>query len=76
MKFMVCHGNIIKFVLQKVYVQQKSYEQNSTNEIDLLIRWTESARFSGISGAFPCFNESFLCECKNYKGKVGVTYVY
>lgn len=49
--------------------------RTSTNEIDLLIRWTEAARLSGISGAFPCFNESFLCECKNYKGKVGVTYV-
>ena len=49
--------------------------RTSTNEIDLLIRWTESVRLSGISGAFPCFNESFLCECKNYKGKVNVTYV-
>ncbi len=49
--------------------------RTSTNEIDLLIRWSESARISGISRAFPCFSESFLCECKNYKGKVGVTYV-
>lgn len=49
--------------------------RTSTNEIDLLIRWTENARLSGISNAFPCFGESFLCECKNYNGSVNVTYV-
>lgn len=49
--------------------------RTSTNEIDLLIRWTENARLSGISNAFPCFGESFLCECKNYNGSVKVTYV-
>ena len=49
--------------------------RTSTNEIDLLIRWTESARLAGINGAFPCFGESFLCECKNYNGAVSVTYV-
>lgn len=49
--------------------------RTSTNEIDLLIRWTEKARLSGIQAAFPCFGESFLCECKNYNGAVKVTYV-
>lgn len=49
--------------------------RTSTNEIDLLIRWTENARLSGINSAFPCFGESFLCECKNYDGPVNVTYV-
>lgn len=49
--------------------------RTSTNEIDLLIRWTENARLSGITNAFPCFGESFLCECKNYNGPVNVTYV-
>ena len=49
--------------------------RTSTNEIDLLIRWTENARLSGINNAFPCFGESFLCECKNYNGPVRVTYV-
>lgn len=46
-----------------------------TNEIDLLIRWTENARLSGINNAFPCFGESFLAECKNYDGPVSVTFV-
>jgi hypothetical protein len=49
--------------------------RTSTNEIDLLIRWTEQARLSGVSSSFPCFGESFLCECKNYNGAVSVTYV-
>ena len=49
--------------------------RTSTNEIDLLIRWTERARLSGIQAAFPCFGDSFLCECKNYDGPVNVTYV-
>lgn len=49
--------------------------RTSTNEIDLLIRWTENARVANISRAFPVFGDSFLCECKNYKEKVGVTYV-
>jgi hypothetical protein len=49
--------------------------RTSTNEIDLLIRWTEQARLSGVSNSFPCFGETFLCECKNYNGAVSVTYV-
>lgn len=49
--------------------------RTSTNEIDLLIRWTENARLSGINNAFPCFGESFLVECKNYAGPVNVTFV-
>lgn len=49
--------------------------RTSTNEVDLLIRWTEKARLSGINNAFLCFGESFLCECKNYDGPVNVTYV-
>ena len=49
--------------------------RTSTNEIDLLIRWTENARLSGINNAFSCFGESFLAECKNYDGPVNVTFV-
>lgn len=49
--------------------------RTSTNEMDLLVRWTDNARLSNINSAFPCFEDSFLCECKNYNGKVNVTYV-
>ena len=49
--------------------------RTSTNEMDLLVRWTDNARLSNIASAFPCFGDSFLCECKNYEGRVNVTYV-
>ena len=49
--------------------------RTSTNEIDLLLTWSKKARDAGIANAFPCFGESFICECKNYEGKLSVTYV-
>ena len=49
--------------------------RTSSNEIDLFLTWNEKARITGINSAFPCFGDSFLCECKNYQGKVGVTYI-
>lgn len=30
---------------------------------------------AGINNAFSCLGDIFLCECKNYEGKVDVTYV-
>ena len=49
--------------------------RTSTNEIDLLVKWTNQANLSGISQSFSFLGDSFLCECKNYEGAVGVTYV-
>lgn len=49
--------------------------RTSTNEIDLLLTWSERARLSGINSAFPCFGDEFLCECKNYDESVDVTCV-
>lgn len=49
--------------------------RTSSNEIDLLLTWNENARLNNISAAFPCFGDTFLCECKNYDRKVNVTYV-
>lgn len=49
--------------------------RTSTNEIDLLVKWTDQANLSGISQSFSFLGDSFLCECKNYEGAVGVTYV-
>ena len=46
-----------------------------SNEIDLQLCWTENARLAGIDRAFPFLEDSFLCECKNYKKSVDVTYV-
>lgn len=49
--------------------------RTSTNEIDLLLSWGKNARAAGIANAFPCFGDSFICECKNYEGKINITYV-
>ena len=49
--------------------------RTSTNEIYLLVKWTDQANLSGISQSFSFLGDSFLCECKNYEGAVGVTYV-
>lgn len=49
--------------------------RTSSNEIDLLLCWTENARMSGMNRAFSCFDDIFMCECKNYVKKVDVTYV-
>lgn len=49
--------------------------RTSSNEIDLHLCWTEAARMAGIDRAFSFLGESFLCECKNYKKSVDVTYV-
>lgn len=49
--------------------------RTSTNEIDLLVDWTEKARLYGLNQAFPCIGERVLCECKNYTKPVSVTYV-
>lgn len=47
----------------------------STNEIDILVDWSENARVTGINQSFSCFGDYFLCECKNYSKKVGVMYI-
>lgn len=49
--------------------------RTSTNEIDLLLEWTEEARTLGLNTMYPCLGDSFICECKNYDGRVGVTFV-
>lgn len=59
---------------QKLF-RVRSNCRTSTNEVDSLIEWTEYARISGLCNAYPCFSDSFICECKNYKGQVDVTYV-
>lgn len=59
---------------QKLF-RVRSNCRTSTNEVDSLIEWTEYARISGLCNAYPCFSDSFICKCKNYKGQVDVTYV-
>lgn len=49
--------------------------RTSTNEIDILLTWNNKARISSINTVYDSLKEPFICECKNYKGKVDVTYV-
>lgn len=49
--------------------------RTTTNELDVLVEWTEEARWASLNSVFPCFGNTFICECKNYSGRVGVTYV-
>ena len=49
--------------------------RTSTNEIDVLLFWTEKARLIGLPSAYSFLGNSILCECKNYKKPVDVTYV-
>lgn len=49
--------------------------RTSTNEIDLLICWSDVAIQNKINTIFDYMGRSFLCECKNYEGGVSVTYV-
>ena len=49
--------------------------RTSSNELDLLVSWRESSGLLQLKSAYPCFGESFICECKNYSGAVNVTYV-
>lgn len=49
--------------------------RTSSNEIDLLIRWKDAASRIGLINDFCGLGSTFLCECKNYEGKVSVTYI-
>lgn len=49
--------------------------RTSTNEVDILVDWSEKSRLFGLNSAYPCFGDLVLCECKNYNKSVGVTYI-
>ena len=44
--------------------------RTSTNEIDLLIDWTDIAIKERIDLIYSFMGRSFLCECKNYENGV------
>lgn len=49
--------------------------RTSTNEIDILVDWSEKSRLFSLNSAYPCFGDLVLCECKNYNKPVDVTYI-
>lgn len=67
--------DLVSIIFDVNLLEQARNIRTATNEIDMLLVWSEIARTSNIDHRFPCFGESFLCECKNYNKKVDVTYV-
>ncbi len=49
--------------------------RTSTNELDLLVGWTQNARLASMHTTFSFLGDTFICECKNYTTPVSVTYV-
>lgn len=64
-----------RILFDNLLFEVRSNCTTSTNEIDILVAWSEHARLTTINHGFPCFGDYFLCECKNYAGKVSVTYI-
>lgn len=70
--------DLIAILFDKGYPTLFDIRQNmltSSNEIDILINWSKSATQSGIQLLDEGMGSYFLVECKNYKNKVGVTYL-
>lgn len=66
-RMFVYGGNPLLTITQNV--------RTSTNEIDLLIDWTDFARAIGFNNYYSELSNGFLCECKYYNKKVSVTYI-
>lgn len=49
--------------------------RTSTNEIDLLMDWSDFARNSRCCSIYEELSDGFICECKYYNKKVSVTYI-
>lgn len=67
--------NITSVLFQNSLFYIRRNCRTCTNELDLLVEWSEISRLSLINQGFPCFGDSFICECKNYSSAVDVTYV-
>lgn len=78
----ITKGNLLEELIECLFAEgyEKIFDvyrqcRTSTNEIDILLHWTNLARVFGISYSFEFIGDSLLCECKNYKKTVDVTYV-
>lgn len=72
-------GSLLERISTILFQNSLFYVRNNcrthTNELDLLIEWSDSSRLSLMNQVFSCFGDSFICECKNYSSAVSVTYV-
>jgi len=69
--------NLISLLFQDKFFIKKANIKSNTNEIDLLLYLTDEAKIYKSIGIIPDWfpNNHFVLECKNYKDKVGVTYI-
>ncbi|MCW1927363.1 restriction endonuclease [Bhargavaea beijingensis] len=67
--------NIVSYIMEKSVVFEVIQNvRTSSNEIDLLIRLNERGRFFKAQGLLT-FEDKLIAECKNYEGRVSVTWV-
>lgn len=68
--------DIVGFLLKKSSVFEVHQNlRNSTNEIDQLLILNAKGKVFRKEGILDLPGEHFLSECKNYQGKIGVTWV-
>lgn len=72
-------GELLEVLIQQLVLDSKVCDlfanvTNDTNEYDVIISPSKAARIS--YNAFPdIIYQLIICECKNYKGTVGVTWI-
>lgn len=68
---------IVSFILSNSGCIFKVYKnvRKNTNEIDQLVSLTPSGKYLLKNGIINSLYDNFICECKNYKNKVQVTFV-
>jgi hypothetical protein len=73
--------DLVKFIIKKTYFY-KVYGNvtTGTNEIDQVVILSDEGKqaleqFEISRDIIPIYSDLFLCECKNYKNSLGVTWV-
>lgn len=72
-------GDLLESVIKILFINTKLFKiynniKSSTNEYDILILPSEYLKISG-KALDPLFRMPIMCECKNYSGKVDVTWI-
>lgn len=69
--------NLVNYLLQRSGDLFEVYNdvRTNTNEIDQIIKLKVKGRMLRSLGVLDERYDEFICECKNYKNRVGVTYV-
>jgi len=66
--------NLVAFLIERSFFLSVFQNlRNSTNEIDQIVKLKSSGK--DLNCYLPFDESEFLCECKNYNKKIGVTWV-